>query len=366
MEPSHRPQKRRRKVLRKKRRQVLRKKRRQVVSVPPPFADVALYHSDRHPLQGLHLEATSPPDSWPSEAVQALHFPRWVSEVPSTDDIAHLGLGNLWGESEATLEAAHPWRCFAAWRVVRHRMRILFPETATSRIDRLDPVKDVPRLLPPYPQPDQFPLPPDYDPFADDQLVQFCQITLQATRELNIQGSGSVEAPNRASYQLCGLYNPHFARAAWPTQFELMAAELGAIKAINEIHHEHGPANVQHALLHEYGMGPRESAHLVEVAHAHLLERYEIPIETQRAIVADQLEDFARRARDGQDPFMGELQALKAKAVVVGVGKDQGDASIQDLVESLLLDQSKPVEAEYEHLLPDPAQDPLLLEGEDA
>lgn len=329
-------------------------------SVPAASAVPAASSAFRHPLRGVPAGAVAPPADWSPHLKAELQVSRYRS-LTSTDQILDVrarpwvSWNDLIELDNLDMADLHPLRCRAALRLVRWRM---IQDQALKPSEPLweKPLTLVLSYLPPR-------LPVGADPYTyeaseDKLLVAFCE-GYQRLAVDNGMDHGTTDNSLLGLHQLNGLFSPEIARAAWPHVFELFTTEGAVIKEVSKRMGERGPLGTRLWLMDEWGAWGLEAEYIIQFVISQTEAAYDLTEDQQRALYLQRFDDVARRAAQ-EYSLTAEITALKAGAVVAGLGRTNSDTSIGQLIDAIQINLSIDDKDRDQALLPDRSNDPLL------
>jgi hypothetical protein len=269
---------------------------------------------------------------------------------------------NFWDqtfvEENLTLEDLLPYRVRVAWRIAREIARLKgliaddeqlntlmamapdpwqkptgFVTSDRSMYSRLNKtiaqsLRDV-ALLPPKLRAQDAGA--QYDPSRDIRLQSYLEIITFISKYLFIE-HGSKKDPAQGRYGLYGLLDQNLTRLAFPSRLQILAWEDLLTTEVLHCMAEEGQMGAEEFLRDTYGLRTFEIDSVVKLAKGTARRKMENDLEDDRAVMVFQLDDVARRAKDGLD-LRVELAARKQQALVLGLGRTEAEDQFRDFLE---------------------------------
>jgi hypothetical protein len=272
------------------------------------------------------------------------------------------GLRQFWLEAfrsqELTLDELYPLRLHAAWRITREWccvVGLIVQPTQTIELalndpDAGDPINDrnwrpagdikdervqevydaIPGLPLVPPRPPKVKNEDSYDPNYDRRLLYWCRMMQRIAF-----GRLGVQVRQDGRYGTAGLFDPEFARVAWPRMGEIFAYEEYLVR---ETMKQLTDTNMQDTLSwlgRKHGLRDHEARQLLYMASGMATRYTQIDDESARALTLMRLEKLYG---DCQEEFKvrDAVFVLREISRLRGLGKDEGaNQGIHDLVRAM-------------------------------
>lgn len=315
-----------------------------------------------HPLQGVKAWHREPPPDWTRERIEGLQRPHSATAVTLDELRSHanysyrtlVDIKHLIHEDMASLT---PYRSRCAWRITRG---LLFEQGLIRPTDSLAGVApDVfTRVMPP-------PAPADldgYDPTQDHELEMWISKIEQVIHEANL-GAPTKADPYYGRNQTSSMLNPHFARAAWPSWFDLLSAEAAMVDEVTEQLSNGGPMGAKRHLHEHHNILGLEANATITLAANILAQAYDLlDKKSVKALYAYRIDDLIDRAKQ-ECRMNAEIAAVKLGSMLHGV-INEAQRDIQDDIMDSIVEPRDLNEASIAAIAP-LGEDPLLLDTND-
>ena len=317
---------------------------------------------EAHPLTGIKAWHNEPPEHWTPRMLERLHRPHMATAVSLAElgrhaTYSYSALSGLRGVFSRDMADLAPYRARAAWRMTR---AILISEQLIEPNELLEhwPIDQLSQVTPP-PAPDDL---SDYDPCEDEALLLWIEKVDYLIQAGQLERPTGTD-PDYGRHQTSALRNPHFARAAWPSWLDVLAAEAATCVEVFGCITDGGPMRAKHHLMESHGIVGLEADSIVKLSVAYSRATYELLDEQDmKTVYAARIDSLIERARQ-EFRLSSELGALKLGCMLHGLVRDPNATDMDDLFDSIV--EPKELDQGSLRAIAPPDRDPLGIDGPD-
>lgn len=244
----------------------------------------------------------------------------------------------VYGEGLLQPHEMHGYRVILAWRITRiiaHRVGLLHLDERLSkalpkRADWIEPTKALQSVnggIPARLLEGGLALTPTQD---REHQHRFAAV-VQNIAEKSHMHLGTAKLPRLGYYGLVHMTHGDTIAEVWPDAQDILDFEERLIDQMVGFVVKWSKVKIRHHLRDLLGLSVKEVGGLIEIVRAMAREYAQEDLDTKRALLEMQIDDFRERAREAGD-LNNEMKALKTQSIVSGVTRSEPEDRNAELI----------------------------------